>query len=204
MENYIHDTLTTSPYPFWITMLLFIGISALINYLIVYSKERARREVEKETAAQITKEIESVKDNYNKSLELYRFELERFFESSKSIINLCNSLDVRLIRLIIECKENMDNDLLKNNRDYTNTVNSIYKLGRFFLVYKSRYDCNKHIKEIINITSLISCIKDCNELKNEKGSTLEDKIEELENLFHSFLAEILPKFNPTQIKEPEH
>lgn len=190
--------------PYWLQFTIFAIIAGLVQYIITYFKEKGKNLATKEDITGITEKIESVKDSYNKSLELYRFELERFFESSKSIINLCNSLDDRLIRLIIECKENMDNDLLKNNRDYTNTVNSIYKLGRFFLVYKSRYDCNKHIKEIINITSLISCIKDCNELENEKEGRLEDKIEELENLFHSFLAEILPKFNPTQIKEPEH
>lgn len=190
--------------PYWLQFTIFAIIAGLVQYIITYFKEKGKNLATKEDITGITEKIESVKDSYNKSLELYRFELERFFESSKSIINLCNSLDDRLIRLIIECKENMDNDLLKNNRDYTNTVNSIYKLGRFFLVYKSRYDCNKHIKEIINLTSLISCIKDCNELENEKEGRLEDKIEELENLFHSFLAEILPKFNPTQIKEPEH
>ena len=57
MEDYVQDTLAASPYPFWITILLLVGISAFINYIIIYSKEKARRKVEEETVAKITKEI---------------------------------------------------------------------------------------------------------------------------------------------------
>nr|DAW14667.1 MAG TPA: Protein of unknown function (DUF2730) [Caudoviricetes sp.] len=109
---------------------------------INYESEKGKNLATKEDIAQITKEIESIKGNYNKSLELYKFELSRFFESSKIIIDLCNSLDNKLIHLIIECKENIDNDFLRNNRDYSNTLKSVYKLGRFFLVYRSRYESN--------------------------------------------------------------
>lgn len=50
MEDFIKDTLNVSPYPFWITILLFAGISTFANYLIVYFQEKARRKIEDETS----------------------------------------------------------------------------------------------------------------------------------------------------------
>lgn len=108
MEDYVKETLTESPYPFWITMLLFVGISAFINYLIVYSKEKARRKVEEKTAARITKEIESVKESYNKALESHKIELQKEFEKSKYTISLCQKLDEKLIELLLDCHLLMD------------------------------------------------------------------------------------------------
>lgn len=189
-----------------ITVILAVG-----NFICLYSisqkkaynEEKGKNLATKEDIAQITKEIESVKGNYNKSLELYKFELRRFFESSKIIIDLCNSLDEKLIQLIIECKENIDDDSLHNNRNYRNTLKSVYKLGRFFLVYRSRYECNKNIQRMIEITSLISCVIDCDKVDAIKNNKLEEKIEELERCFQLLLSEILPPFNPEKVKKPE-
>ncbi|WP_304130132.1 hypothetical protein [Phocaeicola plebeius] len=170
---------------------------------INYESEKGKNLATKEDIAQITKEIESIKGNYNKSLELYKFELSRFFESSKIIIDLCNSLDNKLIHLIIECKENIDNDFLRNNRDYSNTLKSVYKLGRFFLVYRSRYESNKNIDKIIEITSLLSCLIDGGKLSAIDNNKLEKKIEELEQYFQKLLSEILPPFKPEKVEKPE-
>lgn len=58
----------------------------------------------KEDIAGITKEIESVKDSYNKSLEEHKIELQKEFESYKYINELCNSIDKELLRKLVTCK----------------------------------------------------------------------------------------------------
>lgn len=50
---------------------------------INYEGEKGRNLATKEDIAQITKEIESVKDSYNKALEAHKIELQKEFESHK-------------------------------------------------------------------------------------------------------------------------
>ena len=108
-----------------------------------------------------------------------------------------------MIRLIIECKENIDNVFLRKNRDYSNTLKSVYKLSRFFLVYKNRYESNKNINKIIEITSLLSCLTDGGKLAEIENNKLEKKVDELEKYFQQLLSEILPPFKPEKVIKPE-
>lgn len=155
MEDYVKDTLTA--YPYWITMLLFVGISAFINYLIVYSKEKARRRVEEETAARITKEIESVKDSYNKALEIHKIELKKEFESARHIIELCKNLDKELIILLSICKSEIEKetDIFIGGEKYA-SIPHILKLHKHLTLYESRYIKIKHVDNIMEICTEIS------------------------------------------------
>ena len=65
-----------------------------------YESEKGKNLATKEDIAGITKEIESVKASYNESLERHKIELQKEFEKTKYIINLCNTIDMSLLSLI--------------------------------------------------------------------------------------------------------
>lgn len=156
MEDYVQDTLTASPYPFWITMLLFVGISAFINYIIVYSKEKARRKVEEETVAKITKEIESVKESYNKALEKHKVELQKDFESYKYRVKLCNSIDEQLIELIYNALNNYHKEGIGYpESDDRDLISSAYKISNFLSSYYPRYSHINQFEELRDIATKI-------------------------------------------------
>ena len=74
-----------------------------------YEAEKGKNLATKEDIAGITKEIESVKASYNESLERHKMELQKEFEKTKYIINLCNTIDMSLTQLIAEAiKSNID------------------------------------------------------------------------------------------------
>lgn len=107
---------------------------------INYEGEKGKNLATKEDIAQITQQIESIKDSYNKSLESHKIDLQKEFESHKYIMGLCHSLDNILLKHISSCLkaeaekgiEDCDNDealLIANN-----------KLSSFLNTYKNRYD----------------------------------------------------------------
>lgn len=205
MEDYVKDTIIASPYPFWITMLLFVGISAFINYLIVYSKEKARRKVEEETAARITKKIESVKDSYNKALETHKIELKKEFESARHIIELCKNLDKELINHLIVCKNDIESDgSYESEGRYGCAVNSIMQLGCFLHIYESRYsnlkDFNKLLKECDNMNSVFIDLDNNKFIHSTNYSSVTDKAQKY---IKSILKTIIPPIKVGSEKNPE-
>lgn len=196
MEEYIKNTLTASPYPFWITMLLFVGISAFVNYIIVYSKEKARRKVEEATAAKITKEIESIKDSYNKALESHKTELQKDFESYRYITALCNSIDKELLRRLIKCKNDIESDLKEfvesGNIGLCNT--SINHLCSYLQSFNIRYEENENAQFILQIYRRIE------QLNLNYGEDYYDypqfasEIEIMVKYANKLIAQFLPKF----------
>ena len=64
-----------------------------------YEAEKGKNLATKEDISGITKEIESIKESYNKSLERHKIELQKDFESYKYRVRLCNSIDEQLIEL---------------------------------------------------------------------------------------------------------
>lgn len=69
MEEHIVKTLIESPYPFWMTILLFAAVSGGIQFIITFCKELAKRKVEKETTAAITTQIKSVEAKFTTEVE---------------------------------------------------------------------------------------------------------------------------------------
>lgn len=140
MEEQITETLIESPYPFWITIILFAVISGLIQCIISFFIERGKNLATKKDISDITNKIESVKDSYNKALEAHKIELQKEFESHKYIMTLCHSLDNTLLQYIASCLKadaekgiiypDNDNSLIKENN----------KLSNFLYTYKGRYD----------------------------------------------------------------
>lgn len=105
---------------------------------INYEGEKGKNLATKEDIAKITKEIESVKDSYNKALEAHKIELQKEFELHKYIMNLCLSMDKELIqRLMLFQKANSKYTI--NHDDNTELIQSIQYLYESLSAYKFRY-----------------------------------------------------------------
>ena len=194
-----------------ITILVLIG-EIILGFILLFGKSYMQKKGEniatKEDIAGITKEIESVKESYNRSLESHKIELQKEFEAHKYISNLCNSLDNLLLELISEClKAEASKGIFYPDND-KNIITTKFKLARFLNNYRKRYESNESIKKLTNISSKINlenellelqCGTDCN------GDMLckikrEDKDELLESL-GSTLSLFLPPFKENK---PEH
>lgn len=194
-----------------ITILVLIG-EIILGFILLFGKSYMQKKGEniatKEDIAGITKEIESVKESYNRSLESHKIELQKEFEAHKYISNLCNSLDNLLLELISEClKAEASKGIFYPDND-NNLIPTTCKLARFLNTYRKRYESNESIKKLTNISSKINlenellelqCGTDCN------GDMLckikrEDKDELLESL-GSTLSLFLPPFKENK---PEH
>lgn len=95
----------------------------------------------------ITNKVESIKASYNESLERHKIELQKEFENTKYIINLCNSIDNRLIELI--------NEALQASIDSKNETNLQYiaeEIANFLHIHQARYGGNEILDNLKNIT----------------------------------------------------
>lgn len=194
-----------------ITILVLIG-EIILGFILLFGKSYMQKKGEniatKEDIAGITKEIESVKESYNRSLESHKIELQKEFEAHKYISNLCNSLDNLLLELISEClKAEASKGIFYPDND-NNLIPTTCKLARFLNTYRKRYESNESIKKLTNISSKINlenellelqCGTDCNGDMLCKIK-LEDKDELLESL-GSTLSLFLPPFKENK---PEH
>ena len=113
-----------------------------------YEAEKGKNLATKEDIAGITKEIESVKASYNESLERHKMELQKEFEKTKCIINLCNTIDMSLTQLIAEAiKSNIDPEY--DDRNIMYTAKGIYD---FLHIHQARYGGNKVLDKLKDIS----------------------------------------------------
>ncbi|MCU4239296.1 hypothetical protein DUT93_04140 [Bacteroides xylanisolvens] len=113
-----------------------------------YEAEKGKNLATKEDIAGITKEIESVKASYNESLERHKMELQKEFEKTKYIINLCNTIDMSLTQLIAEAiKSNIDPEY--DDRNIMYTAKGIYD---FLHIHQARYGGNKVLDKLKDIS----------------------------------------------------
>lgn len=152
MEEHITKTLIESPYPFWLTILLFSVISGGIQLIISFLRERGKNLATKKDISDITDKIESVKDNYNKALESHKIELQKELESHKYIIGLCHSIDEKLLQHISSClKVEAEKDIEDCDNDES-LLTSNNKLSSFLYTYRSRYDSIPVLRKLRNIS----------------------------------------------------
>lgn len=192
MEEYIKDTLIASPYPFWITVLIFALVTGLVQYLISYFTERGKNLATKTDIAGITKEIESVKDSYNKSLEAHKIELQKDFESYKYRVKLCNSIDEQLIGLIYTALNSYHKEGISYpESDDRDLISSAYKISTFLSSYYPRYS---HIKQFEELRDITNKIKVQAELDCAPVMSPQYKVDFVCKL-NSSMSFFLPKFN---------
>ena len=165
-----------------------------------YESEKGKNLATKEDIAGITKEIESVKDSYNKSLETHKIELQKKFESYKYIKELCNSIDKELLRKLVVCKKEMENDFRtgRDNDDYGSCEPSIKSLYDYLKSYDVRYKHNKNVKLIFKHYEKIEGLNESFDGSFDEPFDKPKYIEELGRI-HSYvdrlIAEFLPKWH---------
>ena len=57
MEGYIKETLIASPYPFWLTVLIFALVTGLVQCIVFYFKEKGKNLATKQDIKDITDSI---------------------------------------------------------------------------------------------------------------------------------------------------
>lgn len=180
---------------------------------ISFESEKGKNLATKQDMKDITKAIESVKDVYNSSLEKYKVDLQKEFESEKYIIDLCKKIDSELINLLINHIDATNKNHFDNYTDYatnSDAVDSLTKLANFLSNFDHRYGINEYAKSIINSYNeykyIISEPEDPEELK-EANERQTDYIGEVSCIFEesrqsssSLLALFLPKLTFTNNK----
>lgn len=192
-----------------ITIILAVG-----NFICLYSisrkkaynEEKGKNLATKEDIAQITKEIESVKDSYNKALESHKIELQKEFESHKYIMGICRSLDNILLKHISSCLKADSQKTIDYYDKDNNLLNENSKLASFLYTYRYRYDSSSTLQQLRLLSSDIEDnYKERNYISFEDENNdlyhviPHEKKEQLLKLLNDSLMYFLPPIN----KKPE-
>lgn len=189
-----------------ITIILAVG-NFICLYNIsrkkAYNEEKGKNLATKEDIADITQRIESVKGSYNKALEAHKIELQKEFESYKYINELCNSIDKELLRKLVLCKKEMENDfrIHRDNDDYGTCEPAIKSLYNYLKTYDVRYKHNKTVKLIFEHYEKIESLheyyeEDCGPFDTPQYMKELGKI-------HSYVDQLLASFLPKLQLKPE-
>ena len=140
----------------------------------------------------------TVKVHYSKSLESYKNELKKEFESHKYIEDLCHSINKGLLRLLLTCK-NESNNLTFDEPDKVR-IDALPKLATYLKNYDFRYS---HIDEVPRILAVCceidefendTCTDSSGNIFNiPHDGDIWDKYTVLNPLIDSLLAKFLPK-----------
>lgn len=122
---------------------------------INYEGEKGKNLATKEDIAQITKEIESVKDSYNKALEAHKIELQKDLDAHKYIVGLCHSLDNILLKHISSCLQSESRRPIGFYENDNKLLNENSKLSLFLSTYKYRYDSSSTLQQLRILSSEI-------------------------------------------------
>ena len=203
MEDYIKETLIASPYPFWLTVLIFALVTGLVQCIVFYFKEKGKNLATKQDIKDITDSIKSVESKYDSS---FKMELLNEHEFSKSLFEICNNLDKDLINHLIKCKKDIEKDGSYDSQGkYGHAIKSITDLGDFLHSYESRYsnlkDFNKLIKECDNMHGVYIDLdsKEAIQRTNYRSVT-EKALKYIKNI----LKTIIPPIKVSSVKQPEH
>jgi len=189
--------------PYWLQFVLFAIISGLVQYIISYFKEKGKNLATKEDIGKITQEIESVKSSYSSSLELFKINLQKDFEHSKSIINYCNQIDTQLINLLIDCNNCIQEDIKDGfiSTGDGEVLRSVKELSYFIEKYKGRYSSSIAANEIITYANRFKALEEVELEYYDYVSNFATLIHNTQSSIQDLLSFFLPKL---QIKEPEN
>lgn len=190
--------------PYWLQFTLFVILSGLVQYLISYFKEKGKNLATKEDIKDITQKVEEVKNIYSSSLEKYKVDLQKEFESHKYIQTLCHELDKELLSLVSVCLNAHVSRTIDENMNDNKLVSNTCKLSNFLNTYKSRYKSCSIIKDLTTISSKISVGADAGGLdfydeNNDPHYKLTNKERELLiRLLNQTISLFLPALNINQ------
>lgn len=164
-----------------------------------YNTKKGENLATKEDIANITREIESVKNIYSTALEEYKFQLQNEFETKRYSLNFCNTIDTKLIELIVDCLQgiNREDEDIEPSITTAHAFGPLIKLNRFLHIYQFRYSSINIIPEMVTITNNTFSIDINNNPETIKQSP--DYIDMKENItphLKKLLSILLPKLNP--------
>ena len=205
MEDYIKETLIASPYPFWLTVLIFALVTGLVQCIVFYFKEKGKNLATKQDIKDITDSIKSVESKYNSSLESFKMELLNEHEFSKSLFEICNNLDKDLINHLIKCKKDIEKDgSYEAQGKHGNAAKSIIELRDFLHSYESRYsnfkDFNRLRKECDNMYNVCITLNSEMDIQPSDYVPITDKDQKY---IRNILKTIIPPIKVSNIKQPE-
>lgn len=169
-----------------------------------YKNAKGENLATKQDIEEITNKIESVKNEYNKALKKYSFELQKEYESKRYSFDFCYSIDKELIEIIINCFEGMylENSDIDPRTTTPHAFGPLSKLNHFLHIYRFRYSVIDFIPEIIEITNetfslnlneTYEMIIDNDDYKNMK--------EKVAPLLEQLLSIMLPKIQINILKK---
>lgn len=184
------------------------GIVTLTQFLLwryiarskFYESEKGKNLATKEDIEDITQKIESIKESYNKSLEVHKIELLKDFESHKYIQSLCHTLDNKLLSLVSTCLNADASNVIDEQTDDDKLISNTYKLSNFLNTHKSRYESCPTIKDLTDISSSIKSRSDVRGLhiayQDENGDIHYKLSQEDKDLLISLLNKTMLLFLP--------
>ena len=132
------------------------------------------------------------------SISIYKF------ESYKYINELCNSIDKELLRKLVTCKREMENDfrIHRDNDEYGSCESSIQSLYDYLKNYDVRYKHNENVKLIFEHYEIIEGLHE----NYEEGCGPFDTPQYIEELgrIHSYVDRLIAIFLPKISIKPEH
>lgn len=159
-----------------------------------YESEKGKNLATKEDIAGITKEIESIKESYNKALETHKVELQKEFEKSKHTIALCQRLDEKLIEILLECHILLGESASFGGTEFLakkDIEECLYPLFIFLNKYSSRYSSNEVASRIIKLSERFELIT-IHHLEMEAQAEAEDNNNfNFEKEYHRISADVL-------------
>ena len=152
----------------------------------------------------LTFKVQDVKNNYAKSLENHKIELQKEFESHKYIQTLCHELDKELLSLVSACLNADASKTIDEHMYDDKLVSNTCKLSNFLNTYKSRYKSCSIIKDLTTISSNIRVGTDtgglnyCDENNNIHYNLIENDRNRLIHLLNQTISLFLPPVNIKQ------
>ena len=206
MEDYIKETLIASPYPFWLTVLIFALVTGLVQCIVFYFKEKGKNLATKQDIKDITDSIKSVESKYDSSLEAFKMELLNEHEFSKSLFEICNNLDKDLINHLIKCKKDIEKDGSYDSQGkYGHAIKSITDLGDFLHSYESRYSNLKNFNKLIQeCDKMYGVYIDLDSGRDIQFTNYRPITKKVQKYIKDILKIIIPPIKVGNAEKPEH
>lgn len=176
MEDYVKETLIASPYPFWLTTVIFVIIMGIIQFIISYftikgkykamieeihnlsyNQEKGKNLATKEDIEEITKTVESIRNEI--SVQKQR-ETEYLYKRNECFIEFLNCLDeLNLYKIKISRISNTlgtPNISYQYLRDLENYILRLSKQYRLLVIYNPNKKSEEHLVNTYNAANELS------------------------------------------------
>lgn len=158
MREHITQTLIESPYPFWLTVLFFSVISAFIQFIIAYYKEKGKNLAKKEDLIDIKNKINETETKFTVQTEQLKSQLSLLTNVKSEIYsierNAIIDTNIKLyqwLSYIMQLPNLDDNDDIDS---YINKMNDLYNEEQASIALLELFIDDKAIIDNINNISV--------------------------------------------------